>query len=313
MVMESCQLLRRDHNAIVEVLSAMDDLLEVRAAGRALPIPPVVAAIEFFGSFVERCHDAKEDQALIPLLAQKGVFDLEELQTMQLHHREARRLLQELRPWLTRRQLDLEVGDLLKSYAAAVQRHIAFQELTVFPRMEETSSADDDVRLQREFERIEADALGAGGCQVLLALAKTIGEACSSLQRDAYRTHPHLVAADVASPLTSTLEPRDNLSRAQDMMETSGRRELPVVDEGRVVGIIARCDMEPYRGHLEWTPVATAMTRDPLTVTPETSIRDVARQLLDHGFNAVPVVNGHLTGMIRRSDLLQTLAADIPR
>jgi len=48
------------------------------------------------------------------------------------------------------------------------------------------------------------------------------------------------------------------------------------------------------------------MTRDVITVTPETGVTEIARLLLEKRFNGVPVVNrnGDLVGVISQSDLI---------
>lgn len=52
--------------------------------------------------------------------------------------------------------------------------------------------------------------------------------------------------------------------------------------------------------------VADVMTRDVLTVTPETSVQDVARLLWSRGVSGVPVVDaaGSLVGIVSELDLL---------
>ena len=50
---------------------------------------------------------------------------------------------------------------------------------------------------------------------------------------------------------------------------------------------------------------ADIMTASPVTITPETTLRDAARILLDGHFNGLPVVeNGRLVGMLTQSDLI---------
>ena len=94
-------------------------------------------------------------------------------------------------------------------------------------------------------------------------------------------------------------------------MESLGAREIAVVDEHTLVGILTRTNMEPYRGHFEWTAVRSVMTPDPVSVVPDAPIREVLNLLLDSGFNCVPVNSGgKLLGMIRRTDALRALAPD---
>src|SRR5689334_9014195 len=109
------------------------------------------------------------------------------------------------------------------------------------------------------------------------------------------------VARQVMRPPTTNVGPADSLARAVRLMESVGTRVL--------LGILTRTDMEPYRGHFEWTTVAVAMTRDPITVSPDAPIGEVMKLLLEHGFNSVPVcAEGQLLGMIARTDLLRALS-----
>jgi IMP dehydrogenase len=106
------------------------------------------------------------------------------------------------------------------------------------------------------------------------------------------------------------VQPDDSLARVLVLMESVGVRELPVVAAGRVIGIVTRGDLEPYVGHFEWTTVRPAMSRNPLTATPDTAVAVVAQMLFERGYNALPVVDGQgaLLGMVSRRDLLQLLA-----
>jgi len=107
--------------------------------------------------------------------------------------------------------------------------------------------------------------------------------------------------------------PDESLARAAELMALLELRELAVVDAGELVGILAQRDLRPYLGHLEWTNVRAAMTRDPITVAPDTSVEAVARLLVDHCFNCVPVVAKRaLLGTIRRADLLRLIFEDPP-
>ena len=108
------------------------------------------------------------------------------------------------------------------------------------------------------------------------------------------------------------LRPEQSLAHAADLMSKHDVRELPVTRDGTLVGILTQRDMQAFRGFLEWTRVGTAMTPDPVTVTPETRIGTVARMLLDRCFNSVPVVGGSaLLGMIGRVDLVRLLLEEL--
>ena len=55
------------------------------------------------------------------------------------------------------------------------------------------------------------------------------------------------------------------------------------------------------------TKVADVMTREVITVTPETSLRDLAEILSQKNFNGVPVVDdeGEVIGVVSESDLVE--------
>lgn len=56
------------------------------------------------------------------------------------------------------------------------------------------------------------------------------------------------------------------------------------------------------------TRVADAMTPDPVTVTPDTDLADVASLMVDKKFHTIPVVEGdELVGVIGKEDVLRTL------
>jgi len=54
------------------------------------------------------------------------------------------------------------------------------------------------------------------------------------------------------------------------------------------------------------------MTREVMTVTPETSVEDLATLMMDHNANPVPVVDadGAVVGIVSKSDLVWLLARD---
>ena len=107
----------------------------------------------------------------------------------------------------------------------------------------------------------------------------------------------------------AAVSPSDRLAKVAELMAVFAVRELPVVEGGMLVGIVTRSDLDPYVGQLEWTPVRTAMSSPATTVPPDAPLDAVARILIDHRFNGIPVaVDDTLAGMISRQDLLRALA-----
>ena len=90
-----------------------------------------------------------------------------------------------------------------------------------------------------------------------------------------------------------------------------GRRALPVVEDGRLTGIVTVTDAkdvpQPAWAH---TSVAEVMTRAPLkTVTPDTRLDRALDLLAEHSLNQLPVVegDGRLAGLLTRADVLRVI------
>lgn len=131
------------------------------------------------------------------------------------------------------------------------------------------------------------------------------------------------------SPLES-VTPDDPLDIAHALMRAARIRHLPVVDHGRVVGILSDLDLLaadgaalPDSNHVaerlsarHALTVADAMTPRPITIGPEEPAAEAARLLARRRFGALPVLaGGKLVGIVTVSDFFYALLAteDLPR
>jgi len=103
-----------------------------------------------------------------------------------------------------------------------------------------------------------------------------------------------------------TVTPDEKLVDAQKKMRDGNFRRLPIVVDGKLLGIVTDRDLRQYQGHLEQTKVNAAMTEELVTVTPQSSLEEAAKQLLEHKIGGLPVMEDkRLKGIITTSDLLQ--------
>lgn len=146
-----------------------------------------------------------------------------------------------------------------------------------------------------------------------------------------------LKARDIMSREITTVYPDTEIIQAANLMLARHLNGLPVVDrEGRLKGIICQSDLmaqqrkiplpsyfvlldsaiqlttsheiEHVIKKMAATKVADAMTRDPVTVEPETSLEDIATLMVENGIHTVPVLDkGWLVGVIGKEDILRTL------
>jgi acetoin utilization protein AcuB len=123
------------------------------------------------------------------------------------------------------------------------------------------------------------------------------------------------------TPSPVTVTPRNAIRTAVTLMREGGFRRLPVVDRGRLVGIITDRDLRraansPFVVREQWydnfildhIEVGSCMTPNPITIEPSVSIAEAARVMRNHKIGGLPVVtDGQLIGIITDTDLLDFL------
>ena len=111
-----------------------------------------------------------------------------------------------------------------------------------------------------------------------------------------------------------TISQEETLAVARQLMVSHGIHQLPVVEGGVLIGILAERDLHAHVGYLERTKVDAAMTRAPLTVEPTDPAQQAARILIEQNINSLPVVqNERLLGIVSRTDLLRLLVQLLDR
>ncbi|MGD1028825.1 CBS domain-containing protein [Candidatus Binatus soli] len=103
------------------------------------------------------------------------------------------------------------------------------------------------------------------------------------------------------------INPDDTLANAKAVMDDGRFRRLPVVEDGRLVGILTERDIREHMGYLGSTRVNAAMRTGLITVTPYNTVEDAARLMLKHKIGGLPIVadNGKLVGIVTTTDLLR--------
>jgi acetoin utilization protein AcuB len=116
-----------------------------------------------------------------------------------------------------------------------------------------------------------------------------------------------------------TITPDMTLPEAHKLMTAEEIRRLPVVSEdGRLVGIVTIGDVRgaepsPATTLSVWEmnylvsslKVETIMTRNPQTITPDATLGEAARMMLEHRISGIPVVDREcrVIGIITESDI----------
>jgi CBS domain-containing protein len=107
-----------------------------------------------------------------------------------------------------------------------------------------------------------------------------------------------------------TLTSRDSLARAVDLILTGSQQDFPVVDDGRVVGVLTRGDLLialAQRG--QETPVVDVMRREFQTVESSEMLDSAFARLQTCECRALPVVQkGQLVGLVTMDNVGEFVA-----
>lgn len=109
-----------------------------------------------------------------------------------------------------------------------------------------------------------------------------------------------------------TLSPDDDLAVAHDLFATGNVRHLPVLADGKLVGLLTQRDLIRASANLPPAVVRglkaeEVMRRDLVTVRPGTPLRRAARLMLGRKIGCLPVLEagGKLVGILTESDLAE--------
>lgn len=122
-----------------------------------------------------------------------------------------------------------------------------------------------------------------------------------------------LIREIMKSPVT-VITPETTLLSACKLLQEEGIRHLPVVVQGRLVGVLTDRDLRFATSALCPSPhsatdsVECAMSPSPLTADPGDPIEDAARVMREKKIGCLPVVEGGLVvGIITNMDLLDAI------
>ena len=122
----------------------------------------------------------------------------------------------------------------------------------------------------------------------------------------------HIRDVMTLNPRTVTLD--DTIQNAARIMRDCDTGAVPVVDNGRPVGIVTDRDIViravAEDGHLN-RPVRDIVTGNPVCATPEMSTHEAADLMSEHQIRRLPVVeNNRLVGIVSLGDLAVKEAKD---
>lgn len=131
-----------------------------------------------------------------------------------------------------------------------------------------------------------------------------------------------MIIADRMKKNPATATPDMSISDASAKMKAEKVHRLPVLDDDRrLVGVISEKDillaapspastLSTYEINylLSKLKVKNIMSRNPVTITRETTIEEAVRLMVENDLSCLPVMdNGYLSGIVSKSDLFKIL------
>jgi len=139
-----------------------------------------------------------------------------------------------------------------------------------------------------------------------------------------------------------TVTPQTSIRELAQVLSDERLSSVPVVDDGRLVGMVGQADLVfqaiedevdlphtlPILGGViflenmdHWkerfskaygTTVEDLMSRDPVTVSADDTVHEAAHRMVEHNVNRLPVVDGSgaVAGVISRADIVRALAEE---
>ncbi|MGD9826573.1 CBS domain-containing protein [Desulfobacter sp.] len=144
-------------------------------------------------------------------------------------------------------------------------------------------------------------------------------------------------AMDIMEKEVISITPETDITRAVEILLNNHINGVPVVDgDGMLKGILCQSDLIFQQKNISLPPILTfldgiiplssskkleqemkkiaastvaqAMVVDPVTVTPDTPVSDIAALMVEKHFHTIPVVqDGKVVGIVGKEDVLKTL------
>lgn len=223
------------------------------------------------------------------------------------------------------RDLALATGWVLEDYRKTEdsQGPHSVREIMRAPVISLTSSdSPEDAARRIVTDRIGALPILADGRLVGIVTESNLLRAFrdEKLRTDLATDHP-IHVDEMMTAEVDTLGPDDLLEQAIELCTSKGYRHVPIVEKGRVVGMLSDRDLrfgmgqeilsdmsaqEAGRLEVSRTPLSALMAVDVVSVDSRCTLTQAIDVMLKHHFSALPVVDGSkLVGILTQTDVLK--------
>ncbi|WP_153732106.1 CBS domain-containing protein [Sporosarcina obsidiansis] len=124
---------------------------------------------------------------------------------------------------------------------------------------------------------------------------------------------PAITAKELMTHPVKTLTPDTTIEEAGRLMYRYGHSGYPIVEDGRLIGLITRRDLDKGNHHgLGHAPVKAYMTTKVITIGPDATLEEIQELVIEHNIGRLPViVDGKIVGIVTRTNIIKVLHNDV--
>ena len=145
-----------------------------------------------------------------------------------------------------------------------------------------------------------------------LAHENTLGELIEKLTAEINKNiQPSLTVRKIMSKKPLLLKPETTIAEADLIMQRYGYEGYPVVQDGKVVGLLTRRAVDRARNHKLKISVSSLMESGSYSLEPDQSLDQVQEMMATTGWGQIPVIDpetGKIAGIVTRTDLLKNIS-----
>jgi hemerythrin-like domain-containing protein len=186
---QATQVLRQEHEVILRVLDATNNVAESLEAGSDVPPGTLWNIIEFLRLFADRQHHGKEEDLLFPELEKQGMpRNGGPIGMMLMEHQFGRSLIARMAEAARSyengsRDAGAQWADAAFDYVSLLREHIAKENNILFVMAERILTPADQQRLLVDFQGVDSEKIGKEEGKRLLDLADEIQQQVSALAK----------------------------------------------------------------------------------------------------------------------------------
>jgi len=161
-------ILKNEHKGILFMLEVVESVSRKLEAGENVPAEHLTKIVDFIRGFADKCHHAKEEDLLFPAMEKTGIpRQGGPIGVMLIEHTEGRELVRKMNEAAEKyaacdRKAGVRFAENARRYAALLSQHIHKEDNILYPIADARLSPQIQAALEKDFERVEEEVVGAG-------------------------------------------------------------------------------------------------------------------------------------------------------